>query len=146
MEIIEVAAESDGSEWLSEDEHQAKSDLVVLLMGHLEFAPNIKDAVRACGEAGFTLRQTYVQVARMVAELRSARKWNGVTRVIGGMAAGAVSGVLAGLSFGGPAGAAVGAIVGIGAHFTPWGVFELFRQVDQNAAAGWQDLFANFGR
>jgi hypothetical protein len=138
-DVIETAVSAD-YEYTQEDE-QAKTNLIILLGEHIEFASTIKSVVKSCGEAGYTLSETYTCARGVVNDLRAQRKKEGMLRVAGGVAAGAVSGVLTGLVCGGPVGAAVGAIVGIGSHFTPWGVLKLFRQVDRDVEVELQGLF-----
>jgi hypothetical protein len=145
MNIVTGVETLDGGtdEQLPDDERQAEDDLIMLLMQHLEFATVIKNAVRECGRAGYTLRATYIQVAQMVEELRLARKKDGMLRIASVLATGAVGGVATGLLFGNPVGLAVGAIVGIVGHFTPWGVLPVFARVDRDIAAEMQGLFGN---
>ncbi|MDR1456974.1 MAG: complement resistance protein TraT [Puniceicoccales bacterium] len=79
----------------------------------------------------------------VVDDLRASRKKDGMTRIAGGVAAGAISGTVTGLLCGGLIGAAVGATVGIFSHFTPWGVFKIFRQVDRDVEVELRELFDN---
>jgi uncharacterized membrane protein len=141
-DVIETASFAD-EEQATEENQTAKTNLILLLMQHLEFAPAIKDTVRNCREAGFSLDATYVLAKQVVDELRAHRKKDGMLRIVGGVAAGAVSGVVTGLLCGGPVGAAVGAVIGIGSHFTPWGVFRIFRQVDRDVEVELQGLFGD---
>ncbi|MDR0727482.1 MAG: hypothetical protein LBF26_01115 [Puniceicoccales bacterium] len=146
-DVVEVVAAPNMDEdgLFLEDEERAKRELIALLVGHLEFATAIKDAVRECGRLGYTLRGTYVQVARMVAELRLTRKRDGMLKIAGVVAAGTVGGVVTGLLFGNPVGLTIGALVGIGGHFTHWGVFSLFQKIDHDTNTEWENLFGNPG-
>jgi hypothetical protein len=139
-EIIAEASPIGGASL--EDEEHARMDLVVLLMSHPEFATHIKAAVRDCMRLGHTLRATYVYTEALVQTLRSTRKREAFLKIAGGVTAGVGSGMLAGFLRGGPAGAIVGTVVSVAAHFSPWGVFNVFREVDREAQIGLDGLFA----